>query len=90
MPDLVSPAPGAEGYWMKRRDFQMGPGVSLGVQFHFNNSIYIFSRTNVSVDLFRWHQVKYIDDTPTDNSRSEVEFALSWEVKPVLGIGIKF
>jgi hypothetical protein len=85
-----------EGAWVNRRDFQLGPGVSLGVQFHFNNNIYIFSRTNVVLDLFRWHSISYIADdgtgtgTLTDQYKSETEFVLGWGVKPVIGIGIKY
>jgi hypothetical protein len=88
--------PNTDGLWMNRRDFQLGPGVSLGVQFHFNKSIYIFSRTNVAIDVFRWHQVKYIADdgsgagTFEAKSSSDTEFTVNWQVKPVLGIGIKF
>jgi len=92
MPDLVGTAPPAapsSGYWMNRYDLQLGPVVSLGIQYHFNDSIYFFSRTSVSLDLFRWHQVSYIDGT-TDQTKNDVEFALSWGVKPALGIGVKF
>jgi len=84
------------GFWTNRRDFQMGPVISLGIQYHFNESIYIFSRTSVNVDLLRWHQISYIADdgagsgTYTDRAKEEAEFAVSWGIKPVLGIGIKF
>jgi len=102
MPNLVgydpqNPSPqSTDGFWMNRRDFQLGPGITLGVQFHFNENIYIFSRTNVSLDLFRWRQINYIADdgtdsgTYTDQTKSKAEFAISWGIKPVLGIGIKF
>ena len=75
----------ATGDWYKTRDFQVGPGAYLGVQFHFNDSLYIFSRTNVAVDIFRWHQT--ISDA---GKTSETEFVLAWEVKPSIGLGIKF
>jgi len=97
--DLWMPtAIGSDGQWMNRKDLQLGPGISLGVQFHFTKSIYIFSRTNVALDIFRWHKVTFIgssDDgqgniTTADQSKSEAEFAISWSVKPTLGIGIKF
>jgi len=102
MPNLVGFDPqnpssqSTAGFWANRRDFQFGPVMSLGIQFHFNENIYIFSRTNVSLDLLRWHQVCYITDDGTGNdtytakTKSETEFAVSWGVKPVLGIGIKF
>jgi len=85
-----------DGLWANRRDLQIGPGISLGVQFHFSENIYIFSRTNIVVDLFRWHQINYIADdgtgtgTNTNYSKSETEFVIGWGVKPVLGLGIKF
>ena len=102
MPNLVGYDPenpfsqSTDGFWTNRRDFQIGPGITLGVQFHFNENIYIFSRTNVSLDLFRWRQVSYIADdgtgngTYTDKTKTKTEFAVSWGIKPVLGIGIKF
>jgi len=102
MPDLIGYDPlnpishSSAGFWANRRDFQFGPVISLGIQFHFNENIYIFSRTNVSVDLFRWHQINYIADDGTGSgtnkaqTKAEAEFAVSWGVKPVLGIGIKF
>jgi len=85
-----------DGYWVNRRDFQLGPGITLGIQFHFNDSIYIFSRANIVMDFFRWHQIDYIADdgtgtgTNTAQSKSEHEFVISWGIKPVIGIGIKF
>jgi len=102
MPNLIGYDPqnpssqSTAGFWTNRRDFRMGPVVSLGVQFHFNENIYIFSRTNVSLDLLRWHQVDYIADDGTgngtykDKTKTDTEFAVSWGIKPVLGIGIKF
>ncbi|GHV86083.1 hypothetical protein AGMMS50230_16910 [Spirochaetia bacterium] len=82
IPDLGGP----QANWVKTRDLQVGPGASLGVQFHFNDSIYIFSRTNVAVDIFRWHTAKGVG-VP---SVSETELILGWEVKPSVGLGIKF
>jgi hypothetical protein len=102
MPNLVGYDPqnpssqSTAGFWANRKDFQLGPGVSLGVQFHFNEDIYIFSRVNVNVDLLRWRQLGYIADdgtgngTYTDQTKTETKFAVSWGVKPVLGIGVKF
>jgi len=73
--------------WYKMRDLQFGPGFYLGVQFHFNNSLYIFSRTNVAVDIGRWSQVV----NATNGSNSSLEFmAISWAVKPTIGIAVKF
>ena len=81
-----------EGTWLKTRDLQLGPGIYLGIQFHFNNSIYIFSRTNVSLDLFRWHQVvgAYYDGAVIKYDKSWTETVIAWSVKPTLGLGIKF
>jgi hypothetical protein len=102
MPDLIGYDPqnpssqSTAGFWANRRDFQLGPVISLGLQYHFNESIYIFSRTSVNVDFFRWHQISYIADDGTGNGtytaqiKTETEIAVAWGVKPVLGIGIKF
>ncbi|MDR2073280.1 MAG: hypothetical protein LBP60_07600 [Spirochaetaceae bacterium] len=87
--DLWMPDIGASGNWIKRQDLQVGPGAYLGIQFHFNNNIYIFSRTNVAIDVFRWHKTKWGNST-TDDSDTDIEFAFGWEVKPVIGIGVKF
>ncbi|MDR2210269.1 MAG: hypothetical protein LBO65_02205 [Spirochaetaceae bacterium] len=82
---------GAGGQWIKRQDLQVGPGVYLGIQFHFNNNIYIFSRTNLAIDIFRWHKTKGIfASATTDDSDTDLEFIFAWEVKPVIGIGVKF
>jgi len=97
MPYLDPNVPGPAGFWIKRKEFQVGPGIYLGVQFHFNRSVYIFSRTNVNIDIFRWHQVKWIiqDDpadptTRHDETKSHTELSVSWGIKPSLGLGIKF
>jgi len=102
MPNLIGYDPqnptsqNIDGYWMNRRELELGPGITLGVQFHFSDNIYIFSRTNIVLDLFRWHQIDYIADdgsgsgTNTAQSKSEVEGVVSWGIKPVIGIGIKF
>jgi len=98
-PEHPAPVPNTGGFWMNRRDLQVGPGISLGVQFHFNKSIYIFSRTSVIVDIFRWHEIRYIADDGTgegalgaytDQTKTETEFSIGWEIKPVIGLGIKF
>ena len=87
--DQWTPFLNTGGAWFKTRDLQVGPGFYLGIQFHFNNSLYIFSRTNVAIDLFRWHQVKIGTGTDVE-SHSEMEFAVGWMVKPTIGIGVKF
>jgi len=100
MPNLIGYDPllpsshSAAGFWTNRKDFQLGPVISLGIQYHFNEKIYIFSRTNVSLDFFRWHKISYIADdgsgSGTYQTKTEAEFAISWGVRPILGIGIKF
>ena len=87
--DQWTPYLNTTGAWLKTRDLQMGPGIYLGIQFHFNNSIYIFSRTNVAIDLFRWHQIKAGTGAAVD-THSDMEFSVSWMVKPTIGIGVKF
>ena len=74
--------------WIKTRDLQFGPGAYIGIQFHFNNNLYIFSRTNVAVDIIRWHGIM----TSTGNFGHEngFELAIAWQVKPAIGVGIKF
>ena len=68
-------------------DVQIGPGVSIGMQFHFNNNIYMFSRTNVAMPLYRWHTLNANNGAV---SLGHAEFMLGWIVKPSLGLGIKF
>ena len=81
---------GMNDAWAKMRDLQMGPGLYIGIQFHFNNNIYIFSRTTVAVDLFRWHQIWYNDGAGNVSKDTDTEFTVAWHVKPALGLGIKF
>ncbi|MCL1813725.1 MAG: hypothetical protein FWG29_09420, partial [Treponema sp.] len=83
---------GTPGGWFKVRDLQFGPGISLGIQFHFTNTLYIFSRTNVNIDIFRWHTASWYDGYNDKDSVSETEFfkSVSWSVKPAIGLGIKF
>jgi len=87
--DLWIPDLGTSGAWIKRQDFQVGPEFSLGIQYHFDNGVYIFSRTNVALDIFRRHTYSGSDGSAFDDS-SHTEFALNWRVKPTIGIGIKF
>jgi hypothetical protein len=84
-----SDALGSDGDWITRHDFQLGPALNLGIQYHFNNKLYVFSRTNVALDAFRLHTIKgavgskYVSENHKD-------VALNWMVKPSLGLGIKF
>jgi hypothetical protein len=97
VPSLTSASPGTlAGSWIKRQEFQVGPGAYIGIQFHFNSNIYIFSRTTLAIDIVRWHQWRgsYDDGTGTGTlaevKESEFELAFGWEVKPAIGVGIKF
>ena len=88
---------GTTGEWLKTRDLQLGPGLYLGIQFHFSRSLYIFSRTNVAFDFFRWHQiVASYDNTGAGGTVNDVfkesntEWVMAWHVKPAVGVGIKF
>ena len=77
------------GAWIKTKDFQLGPGLYLGIQFHFNRSLYMFSRTNVAFDIFRIHSVTGYKAAAVDLTCDKfIEFG--WEVKPTLGLGVKF
>ena len=82
-------APAGGGEWVRTNDFQAGPGLYLGIQFHFNPNLYIFTRTNVALDMFRWHEFQYSDAADIFNW-SHVEFSFAWEIKPAIGLGIKF
>jgi len=87
--NLWIPSLGTEGAWLSRQDFQFGPGVSLGVQYHFDSGIYMFSRTNVTVDFLRAHSMKGSNGSElTKESHGDV--SPNWSVKPSLGIGVKF
>jgi hypothetical protein len=87
--DLWLPDLGVNGAWINRQEFQLGPEVSLGIQFHFDNGIYVFCRTNVAVDMFRMHSMSGSNGTAYDEN-SHTDFSLNWSVKPCIGIGIKF
>jgi hypothetical protein len=84
--DHWDPNATAAGAWVKTRDFQVGPGAYLGIQFHFNDNIYIFSRTNIALTIVRWHQ-----EAGGGSSDSELDIlSLGWHVKPTIGVGVKF
>ena len=78
------------GAWYSTSDLQIGPSISLGIQFHFDRNIYILSRTSIALDMFRWHSVIMNDSVLGKQEHSDSEFALSWYVKPTIGAGIKF
>jgi hypothetical protein len=73
-------------------DYQFGPGLYIGIQFHFNNNIYILTRTNVNYDIARYYTSKVGTGggTPSVTSGSEFKLIGAWSVKPVIGLGIKF
>ena len=73
------------GDWIKIKDLQVGLGLSLGIQFHFNDRLYMFSRTNVAFDFFRMHSVVFSGE---EESCRGME--IGWMVKPALGVGVKF
>ena len=93
--DLWIPAlDGSGGSWISRNDTQLGLGFSLGFQFHFESGVYLFSRTSVFLDFIRLHSAAgydgasltpYIEDICID-----LPSPISWNVKPSLGIGIRF
>jgi hypothetical protein len=75
-------------------DFQFGPAFYLGIQFHFNNNIYILARTSINYDIVRYHGVKSSDGAKALPAELDVIFVKNgfsgWGVKPVMGLGIKF
>jgi len=90
--DQWAPGLNTDGGWIQNKDLQIGPGVSLGIQFHFDRNIYILSRTNVALTLFRSHHTQVVYDTAAgyEFDEKETERTTSWHVKPSLGVGIKF
>ena len=81
---------GNGGMWVKYSEMQIGPAFYLGLQFHFNESLYLLTRTNVAFDLYRWHNYSYKDSATTYVEEKESEFAFGLHVKPTFGIGVKF
>ena len=85
----------SDGAWLNRHEFQFGPFISLGIQFHFSRDIYIFSKTNVAIDLVRMHKIYWIDATdPNDRIYDERQCTdvmnINWSLKPSIGLGIKY
>ena len=85
------------GSWINRHEFQIGPAISLAVQFHFSRDIYLFSRTSVGIDLLRWHTVRWYDgindeyrEVFENGEKWHQDFGVNWLVKPSIGIGIKY
>jgi len=86
------------GHWMNREELQFGLGLALGFQYHFNRNIYIFSRTNVSIDFVRMHSIKEVVDRNASGldstdyreaSHIDLFTSIHWTVKPTIGIGVK-
>jgi len=92
VPQLNNAATPNGGLWMNRSDVQFGPAVSLGVQFHFNRDLYMFSKTGVAIDLFRVHRIKWYDgdDFWDEDHRHFNDISVNWSIKPSLGLGIKY
>jgi biopolymer transport protein ExbD len=80
---------GIGNQWWKNTDHQFGPGIYLGIQFHFNKSLYILSRTNINFDIARYY-VAEVGAGPDSDSDSDFEFIGALSVKPTIGLGIKF
>ncbi|MDR1506009.1 MAG: hypothetical protein LBI67_02805 [Treponema sp.] len=76
---------GATNVFLKQTDHQFGPGAYIGIQFHFNKSLYILSRTNVNFDVARYYKAK-----TNGGSTSDFKLVGALSVKPTLGLGIKF
>jgi len=81
---------GGSGVWVSATDHQFGPGAYLGLQFHFNKSLYILARTNVTVDIARYHTWKAGSSAAGITEDSEFELITSLHVKPTFGLGIKW
>jgi hypothetical protein len=80
---------GIAGTWVSATDHQFGPGAYLGLQFHFNKSLYILARTSVTVDVARYHTWSgYVNGAKDEDS--EFELITSLHVKPTFGLGIKW
>lgn len=73
--------------WWQTSDHQFGPGLYIGIQFHFTKNIYIVSRATLSLDIARYHTEKGGAGT---SSLNEFELVSSFGVKPTIGMGIKF
>lgn len=89
-PATPPPATPPPGQWVRRTDFQLGLGIYLGVQFHFNNDIYLFSRTNAAVDFIRVHTLRNNTLSPDNPEWSHSDLRVSWGIKPTIGVGMKF
>ncbi|MDR2144469.1 MAG: hypothetical protein LBP29_08880 [Treponema sp.] len=77
------------GRWWKYTDHQFGPGAYLGIQFHFNKSLYILSRTSVNFDIARYY-IREGGAGAASAKNSDFEFIGALSVKPTFGLGIKF
>jgi len=99
VPELNASTPETgKGAWLNRTDLQLGAVLSIGVQFHFNSGIYVFSKTQVALDFVRFHSIKGWYTTDVSNAASFVyndkmdivHLGVNWGIKPVIGIGITY
>jgi hypothetical protein len=82
----------SNGAWVNRSELQLGAAASLGLQFHFNRSTYMFTNTTVAINFVRMHSRKWFDSV--NNVYEEMSctdmMEINWGVKPSIGLGIKF
>jgi len=94
--ELWVPDLGAGGAWMNRNEIQFGPELSLALQYHFDGSLYMFSRLSAAIDIFRLHSIEWVQPTSPDpdkiyDDRSCTDFpSFNWSIKPSIGLGIKY
>lgn len=81
---------GDTGMWISRNDTQFGLGFSLGFQLHFTSGVYLFSRAGVSLDFIRIHTISGYDGTDAEGDYCLDFEPVSWNIKPSVGIGIRF
>ena len=89
----VSEYASGDGAWFNRKDLQFGPAIALGVQFHFNSGIYLFTKTQLAIDFIRIHKIQ--TDNLTDQAISLRDHqdiiinSINWGIRPSFGIGIR-
>ena len=96
--EVWNPNLGPNGEWFTRKDLQFGPAIMLAVQFHFSRNIYIYSKTFVSIDFIRYHEMTLSDgwvvgEYPHEPDNGLGNFSLdefAWTVRPSIGVGIKY
>ena len=67
----------------------MGIGANLASEYHFNKTIYVYGRFQLSFDFYTWGKTE-IDTEHGSKKESVSDSSATWGIQPCIGIGFTF